>query len=403
MSSGTRFGLVLVMALAAALLSACDSKQQNALQTEPAEVEVVTLGESDVTLTTELPGRTTAFRKAEIRPQVNGIIVKRLFQEGTEITAGEQLYQIDDASFKAAYATAQAQLAEAKAQLASTRARERRYNNLLAQKAISQQDYDDAQASFLQAEAALKAAEAAVKTAEISVEYSRVLAPISGRIGKSSVTEGALVTAGQSQPLAVIQQLDPMYIDVSRSVDQLLNIRRQIMRGELLSDVNPVVHLILDDGSVYKHEGRLEFSEVDVNESTGTVVSRALFPNPDHLLLPGMFVRAEIVEGIRPESVLIPQRAVTHDRQGRATALVVNNDNVVEARELKTGRAVGDRWLVLSGLQAGEEVIVAGHQKVQPGVAVTTVASPSQLSSSQSPSSRDTGERHIAVGQAEAR
>lgn len=393
MSSGTRFGLVLALAL----LSACDSAQQNTMPTGPAEVEVVTLAESDVTLTTELPGRTTAFRKAEIRPQVNGIIVKRLFQEGAEITAGEQLYQIDDASYKAAHATAQARLAEARAQLAAARARESRYKNLLAQKAISQQDYDDAQASFLQAEAAVKAAEAAVETAEISVEYSRVLAPISGRIGKSSVTEGALVTAGQPQPLAVIQQLDPIYIDVSQSVDQLLNIRRQILQGDLVSDAHPVVRLILDDGSVYSHEGKLEFSEVDVNESTGTVVSRALFPNPDHLLLPGMFVRAEIVEGTRPDSVLVPQRAVTHDRQGRATTLVVNGDNVVETRELATGRAVGDQWLVLSGLQAGEEVIVAGHQKVQPGVAVTTVPSPLP------PSPDDSGELDMAAGQAEVR
>lgn len=398
MNSGTRFGLVLAMA--AAFLSACDSEQQNAMQAGPAEVEVVTLAQSDVTLTTELPGRTTAFRKAEIRPQVNGIIVKRLFQEGAEITAGEQLYQIDDASYKAAHATAEARLAEAKAQLAAARARESRYKNLLAQKAVSQQDYDDAQASFLQADAAVKAAEAAVETAEISVEYSRVLAPISGRIGKSSVTEGALVTAGQPQPLAVIQQLDPIYIDVSQSVDQLINIRRQIMQGDLVSDTHPVVRLILDDGSIYSHEGKLEFSEVDVNESTGTVVSRALFPNPDHLLLPGMFVRAEIVEGTRPDSVLIPQRAVTHDRQGRATTLVVNGDNVVEARELATGRAVGDQWLVLSGLQAGEEVIVAGHQKVQPGVAVTTVPSP--LSPSP-PSTDASGELDMAAGQAEVR
>lgn len=390
MNSATR--LCLVLALAVALLSACDSEQQNNMQAGPAEVEVVALGESDVTLTTELPGRTTAFRKAEIRPQVNGIIVKRLFQEGAQITAGEQLYQIDDASYKAAYATARAQLAEARAQLAATRARETRYKNLLAQKAVSRQDYDDAQASFLQAEAAVKAAEAAVETAEISVEYSRVLAPISGRIGKSSVTEGALVTAGQSQSLAVIQQLDPIYIDVSQSVDQLLSIRRQIMQGDLVSDAHPAVRLILDDGSVYEHEGRLEFSEVDVNESTGTVVSRALFPNPDHLLLPGMFVRAEIVEGVRPNSVLVPQRAVTHDRQGQATTLVVNDDDVVEARKLATGRAVGDHWLVLSGLQAGEEVIVAGHQKVQPGVAVTTV-----------PAARSSGELDMAAGQVEAR
>ncbi len=372
MNSGTRFSLVL-MVVAAAMLSACGPEQQNNTQPPPAEVAVVTLSKSDVTLTTDLPGRATALRKAEIRPQVNGIIVKRLFQEGTEISAGEQLYQIDDATYKAAYATAQAQLAEAKAQLASTRAREERYQGLLARKAVSQQDYDDVHASFLQAEAALQAAKAAVRTAKINVEYTKVLAPISGRIGKSSVTEGALVTAGQAEPLAVIQQLDPIYVDVSQPVDRLLSLRRQAMQGDLITDARPTVRVILDDGSVYEHRGTLEFSEVDVNESTGTVVSRAIFPNPDHLLLPGMFVRAEIVEGTRPNAVLIPQRAVTHDRRGRAIALVVNDENVVEVQELVTGRAVGDQWLVLSGLEAGDEVIVAGHQKVRPGVTVTTV------------------------------
>lgn len=352
----------------------CEAEQQNARQPEPTEVEVVTLQEREVALTTQLSGRTTALRTAEIRPQVNGIIVKRLFREGAEIEAGAQLYQIDDAPYRAAYSTAQAQVAQAKATLVAARAREKRYKDLLGNGAVSQQDYDDALANFLQAEAAQISADAAIETARINLQYTKVLAPISGRIGKSAVTEGALVTAGQPQAMAVIQQLDPMYVDVSQSVGQMLNIRRQILQGSLSNDAQERVQLTFDDGTAYEHPGTLEFAEVAVNESTGTVVLRALFPNPDQLLLPGMFVHAEIIEGRRANSLLIPQRAVTHDRQGRATTLVVTDANTVELRTLQTLRAVDDQWLVSEGVEAGEEVIVAGLQKVRPGAAVTTVS-----------------------------
>lgn len=351
----------------------CDSAQQETLEPGPTEVEVVTLKAADVVLTSVLPGRATALRTAEIRPQVSGIIVKRLFREGAEIEAGAQLYQIDDALYRAAHATAQAQLAQAKANLAAAQAREARYKDLLGKKAVSQQDYDDAQASFLQAQAAQQGAEAAVETSRINLEYTKVLAPISGRIGKSMVTEGALATANQVQALATIQQFDPIYVDVSQSVSQLMDIRRQMTSGGLVDDPSLPVRLTLDDGTRYEHEGVLEFSEVDVNESTGTVVLRALFPNPDHFLLPGMFVRTEIAEGRRPNALLIPQRAVSHNRQGHATTLVVTEESTVELRELQTGRAVGDHWLALSGVEAGEKVIVAGLQKVEPGAQVSAV------------------------------
>lgn len=373
MKSKIRHRLLVAASLALLILSGCDSEQEAAMQQGPQQVEVATLARADVTLTTQLPGRTIALRTAEIRPQVNGIIVNRLFREGAEIDAGEQLYQIDDAPYKAALATAQAQLAQANANLAAAEARESRYRNLLSSKSISQQDYDDARASFLQAQAAMASANAAIETAAINLEYTRVLAPISGRIGKSTITEGALVTAGQPQALAVIQQFDPIYVDVSQSVNQLLDIRRQMLQGNLLNDPDTHVQLALDDGSVYEHQGTLEFSEVDVNESTGTVVLRALFPNPDHLLLPGMYVRAEIVEGRRPDSILIPQRAVTHDRQGRATTMVVNDEGVVERRVLQTGRSLGNDWLVLSGVEEGERVVVSGLQWIQPGAQVDAV------------------------------
>ncbi len=374
MKSNIRHRLLVAASMALLILSGCDSDQEAALQQGgPTQVEVATLTRADVTLTTRLPGRTIALRTAEIRPQVNGIIVNRLFREGAEIDAGEQLYQIDDAPYKAALATAQAQLAQANANLAAAEARESRYRNLLDSKSISQQDYDDARASFLQAQAAMASANAAIETATINLEYTKVLAPISGRIGKSTITEGALVTAGQPQALAVIQQFDPIYVDVSQSVNQLLDIRRQMLQGNLLNDPDTHVKLALGDGSVYEHRGRLEFSEVDVNESTGTVVLRALFPNPDHLLLPGMYVRAEIVEGRRPDSILIPQRAVTHDREGQATTMVVNDQGVVERRTLQTGRSLGNSWLVLSGVEEGERVVVSGLQWIQPGAQVDAI------------------------------
>lgn len=355
-------------------LTACQDKPTAAAgDRPPAEVTVVTLAAADVNLKTELPGRAVAFRKAEVRPQVSGILQRRLFEEGAAVEAGQQLYEINAERYQAAVQTAQANLAKTKANAASAQAREKRYTDLLAQKAISQQAYDDALATSRQAQADVAVSEAALVTAKIDLDYTKVLAPISGRIGKSNVTEGALVSAQQAGVLATIHQLDPIYVDLAQPAARILDLRRQIMSGELAREDSAPVNITLDDGSVYPHQGELQFAEMNVNESTGTVVVRALFPNPDHLLLPGMFVRAEIVEGVRAQALLVPQRGVTRDREGNATALVVNKDNQVELRTLTAGRAVGNHWLVEKGLAAGDRVIVEGLQKVAPGATVSVV------------------------------
>lgn len=356
-------------------LAACDTKTAS-VATAPAAVEVgvVILSAEDVPLQVDLPGRTSAYRKAEVRPQVTGIIQKRLFDEGAEIKAGTPLYQIDPATYQAAHNSAKAELARADANLVAAVARESRYKNLSTMKAISQQDYDDAQATLGQAKAGVAAAKAAVESALINLKYTKVLAPIDGVIGKSSVTEGALVSAGQADVLANIMQLDPIYVDVSQSVEELLQLRREMLKGDVAKAESAKVRLLLDDGSVYEHEGSLQFAEVGVNESTGTVVLRAQFPNPDRLLLPGMFVRTQLDEGVRTNSLLAPQRGITRDRLGNATALVINKEGIVEQRQLKTGRAVGDQWLVLEGLSVGDQVIVEGLQKVKPGAQAKAAA-----------------------------
>ena len=364
------------------MLTACDSKAPAPAGGQgPVEVGVVTVAASDAPIVTNLPGRTTAFRKAEVRPQVSGIIEKRLFEEGSEIKAGQQLYQIDEASYRAALATAEAELAKAKANIAASTSREERYKELVAAKAISQQDYDDALATLGQTKATLAAGKAAVESARINLKYTKVLAPISGTIGKSSVTEGALVTAGQANVLATIQQLDPIYVDVSESADELLKLRRQMMSGKLSRSDEAKVSLILEDGTKYDHDGKLQFSEVSVNESTGTVVLRAIFPNPDHLLLPGMFVRTELHQGTRSDAILVPQQGVTRSRSGDATALVVNGEGKVELRQVKTGGAIGDQWLIEDGLSVGDKLIVEGTQKVQPGAPAKAV--PAQIADKQ--------------------
>lgn len=356
-------------------LSACDTKTPPAAAAPAViEVGVVTLSAADVPLQVDLPGRTAAYRKAEVRPQVTGIIQKRLFEEGAEIKAGTPLYQIDPATYQAAYNSAIAELARADANLVAAVARESRYKNLSTMKAISQQDYDDAQATLGQAKAGVAAAKASVESALINLKYTKVLAPIDGVISKSSVTEGALVSAGQADVLASIMQLDPIYVDVSQSVEELLQLRREMLKGDVARAESAKVRLLLDDGSVYEHEGSLQFSEVGVNESTGTVVLRAQFPNPDRLLLPGMFVRTQLDEGVRTNSLLAPQRGVTRDRTGNATAMVINKEGIVEQRQLKTGRAVGDQWLVLEGLAVGDQVIVEGLQKVKAGAPAKAVA-----------------------------
>jgi membrane fusion protein (multidrug efflux system) len=324
----------------------------------PPKVSVVTLQAQAVPITTELPGRVNALRTADVRPQVSGVILKRLFVEGGEVKAGQQLYQIDPAPYKAAYDSVMA--AEA-----SARALAERYKPLAEANAVSKQDYDNAVAAHLQAQAA-------VETARINLIYTRVLSPISGRIGRSLITEGALVTADQSAALATVQQLDPMYVDVTQPTTTLLRLRREADAGLLKQNAagQTQVRVRLEDGSDYPHPGTLEFSEVTVDLGTGSVTLRALMPNPERLLLPGMFVRERIEEGVRQGAVLAPQQGVTHNQKGQANALVVGPDNIVELRTLQTDRAVGDQWLVTSGLKAGERVIVEGLQSAKPGTKV---------------------------------
>ncbi|MGH8444121.1 MAG: efflux RND transporter periplasmic adaptor subunit [Solimonas sp.] len=342
------------------LLAACGGKKEQAAPPPP-EVTVVTLKAQSVPLTTELPGRTTAYRVAEVRPQVAGVVLKRLFTEGAEVKAGQQLYQIDPAVYQAAYASAQADAASA-VSLAQ------RYEPLVAANAISKQANDDAVAAKLKAQAALE-------TARINLVYTRVLAPISGRIGRSSITEGALVSVGQSTALATIQQLDPIYVDVTQPSTMLLRLQREFASGKLkkVGEQQAEVKLTLEDGSAYEHAGKLQFSEVTVDPTSGSVTLRAVFPNPQGLLLPGMFVHEQIQEGIDDAALLVPQQAVTRDQRGTATTLVVNADNKVEPRELQTERTLGDQWLVTGGVKAGERVIVEGLQKVKPGAEVKAV------------------------------
>jgi membrane fusion protein (multidrug efflux system) len=337
----------------------------------PADVSVVTLKEEPVTLTTELPGRTSAFRIADVRPQVSGLLQKRLFVEGADVQEGQQLYQIDPAPYQAALDNALATLQKAQANAQIAEITLKRDQGLIASHAIAQQDIDNAQATYGSAEADIAAANAEVETAKINLNYTKVFSPITGRTGRS-VTEGGLLTANQTQSLVTIQQLDPIYVDVSQSTAVLLRLERELAAGQIKSaGANQAeVRLKFEDGTDYGPVGQLQFSETNVDQSTGSVILRAQFPNPDHLLLPGMFVRAEIDEGVNENGILIPQQAVTHDLKGDATTLVVTPDNKVELRTVVATRAIGDKWLVTSGVAAGDRVIVEGVQKVQPGATV---------------------------------
>lgn len=357
-------------------LAACDKEApKSAAAPPPPEVGIITLQPQRVALTTELSGRTTQFEVAEVRPQVGGIVQKRLFTEGTEVHAGQVLYQIDPSTYRAALSSAEANLARAEANVLPTRLKVERYRELIAIKAISQQDNDNAQADLKQAEASVAAAKAAVDNARINLKYTSVTAPISGRIGRSSVTPGALVTANQEEALATIQKLDPIYVDVSRSNSEMLQLRRQFASGTLKTDAAGAaqVKLLFEDGSPYPLPGALKFSEASVDPGTGTVTLRTLFPNPELLLLPGMFVRAVIEEGVAENAILVPQRGVTRNPAGAPIALVVGAEEKVEVRLVKTERTVGDQWLVSEGLKAGDRVILEGIQKARPGTVVKAV------------------------------
>jgi membrane fusion protein (multidrug efflux system) len=346
-----------------------EEKETKQESEEVRAVSVVTVDTQKVTLTTELPGRTSPFRMAEIRPQVNGLILKRLFTEGANVTAGQVLYQIDPAPFQAALDNARASLARAEANLAATRLRAQRYKELLADNAVSRQNYDDAAAALTQVEADIATWKATVKSARINLAYTRITAPISGRIGRSNVTEGAIVTAYQPLPLATIQQLDPIFVDVPQSTIELL--RMKDSRDNTAKNKLNHVKILMEDGIAYPHDGTLQFSDVTVDPTTGSVIIRAVVPNPENMLLPGMFVRAQITEGVDEHAILIPQQGVSRDAKGNPFALVVDENNRAAFRGLVLDRAIGDQWLITSGITPGEKLIVEGLLMLRPGMAVT--------------------------------
>jgi membrane fusion protein (multidrug efflux system) len=354
------------------LLATACARHASAPPPKPA-VTVVDLHARPVSLTTELPGRVSAYRIAEVRPQVNGVILKRLFKEGDLVSAGQQLYQIDPAPYQAALASARATLAHARASVTAARLVAQRYQALSEAHAVSRQDYDNAVATFEQDEADVASGEAAVRSAEINLAYTRVYSPISGRTGRSSVTEGALVTANQATTLLTITQLDPVYVDLTQPSTTLVRLKRELTAGQIrhVDGNQAAAKLLLEDGSPYESPGTLQFSEVTVDQGTGSVTLRAIFPNSQGLLLPGMFVRATIEEGVREGAIVAPQQGITHAPDGTATALVVNADGKVEKRSVELDRALGDGWVVTKGLAAGDRLIVAGLQRVKPGVEVS--------------------------------
>ena len=366
----TRAVLCMLLSL---MLLACEEGGKGAPGSSgPREVVIIKLEPRREVYTTALAGRIASFQVAEVRPQVGGILQQRLFTEGADVKAGQALYQIDPATYEAALDSAQAALMKAEANVTPARLKAERFRELLAIKAVSKQEYDDAQAAFKQAEADVAVNRAAVKTARINLEYTKVRSPISGRIGKSAFTPGALVTANQAQALTSVRQLDPVYVDITQSSQDLLRLRAQFTNGELRSAAEEApVRLKLENGAMYPHEGRLQFTDVSVDESTGMVSLRALFPNPEHILLPGMYVRAVIAEGVDENALLVPQRALRRDPKGQASVLLVDGGGKVDVRLVDVGRTVGDSWQVLSGLKPGDRVIVEGGQNVRPGMSVT--------------------------------
>jgi membrane fusion protein, multidrug efflux system len=373
---------VFVLGLALAACSEAQPQAQGHGQGQsgappPPAVDVVTLHARPVTLSTDLPGRTSAYRTAAVMPQVSGVLLKRLFTEGDIVQEGQQLYQIDPAPYEAALASAQATLAHAQATVRTAQATVDRYKQLIGTHAVSQQDYDNAIGTLEQDKADVASADAAIKTAAINLTYTKVLSPITGRTGRSSVTEGAIVTnvslTGQSTTLVTITQLDPIYVDVTQPSATMLRLKRELASGQIRSagEGRIPVKLQLEDGSVYDQTGALQFSEVTVDQGTGAVTLRAIFPNPDGLLLPGMFVREQLQEGIVQNGIVAPQQGVTHNQKGEPTALVVDADGKVQLRILKTDRAIGTDWLVTDGLKDGDRLIVSGVQKARPGMRVT--------------------------------
>lgn len=355
----------------AALLAGCDGSESQQQHAQAPQVTVYVVKSAPMAVTTELPGRTDAYRVAEVRPQVSGIILQRNFTEGSDVNAGDSLYQIDPATYQAAFDSAKGELAKAEAAANIAHLTVKRYLPLVGTQYVSRQEYDQAVANARQADASVMAAQAGVETARINLAYTKVSSPISGRIGKSTVTEGALVTNGQATALATVQQLDPIYVDVTQSSTDFMQLQQSsLQKGQ----GTRTVQLLMENGQPYPLKGTLQFSDVTVDESTGSITLRAVFSNPQHRLLPGMFVRARIDEGIQPDAILVPQQGVTRTPRGDATVLVVDEQNKVESRTVVAPQAIGDRWLVTQGLKNGDRVIVSGLQKVRPGVAVVATA-----------------------------
>jgi membrane fusion protein (multidrug efflux system) len=358
-----------------AALTGCHGKKPPPAPPAPG-VAVFTVTPAPLTLYTELPGRTSPFQTADVRPQIDGIVVKREFREGTLVKAFAPLYQIDAAAYQALYDSGIAGLAKARANLTTANLLVDRYRELAQIHAVSTQTNDNAIATALQAEADVATAKAAVESARINLDRTRITAPIAGRIGRSTVTVGALVSANQTTALSTIQQMDPIFVDVTETVTELLRLKREFAKGSLTHGgaAQITVKLLFEDGSAFPIDGQLEFSDVTVDQTTGSVTLRAQFPNPQEALLPGMYVRAILEEGVRERAILVPQQGITHDATGKATALVLGSDQKVESRELTVNRAIGDQWLVDSGLKAGDRVIVDGLQRVKPGMTAQVMA-----------------------------
>jgi len=362
--------------LLVSLLTACEPQQAPAMQASAPAVTVVTLKAQPVTLARQLPGRTNAFVVAEVRPQVTGIVRERLFTEGSLVEAGQPLYQLDDATYRADYNSAKALLARAQAASDIARFNAERAEKLIGSRAISEQDLVSARALARQAEADVGVAEARVSSSEVELGYARITSPIDGRIGKSTVTRGALVTADQQAPLTTVQQLDPIYVDLTRSANELLELRRKLSSGAARKTEEIPVTILLEDGSRYDHEGELTFTDVAVDPMTGSYALRVVVPNPDNLLMPGMYVRAIVSNAVLDDGLLVPQQGITRDAKGNASAMVVMPDGMVEVRAVQVSRTVGDQWLVDSGLVEGDRVIIEGLQKARPGNPVVASEAP---------------------------
>lgn len=368
-------------------MAGCSKKQEAPHAQQAPQVVVFTVNPAALPMTAELPGRTNAYQVADVRPQVGGLIQKRLFVEGSDVKAGTALYQIDPATYQAAANSAKAALSKAKANLLTAGPKASRYKELVAIEGVSRQEYDDAVAAFEQAKADVESATAALESANINLRYSTVTAPISGRTSRSTVTAGALVTAGQADALTTVQQLDPIYVDVTQSSTDLLRLKRQMADGSLkkAGEGQAKVDLILPDGSKYSESGKLQFAGVSVDPTTGNVILRALFPNPKGELLPGMYVRAQLETGVDEKAITVPQVGVTRNQKGQATAMILNKENKVEQRVLATSGTVGTNWLVTSGLAAGDRVIVEGLQKVKPGAPAVAVPAKAEAAPAPAP------------------